>query len=175
MNTKINKPYKIPTRITKNLEDAKILLQEYSGDISENTVIHQYIYQSLILKNSHPEISKILKSIAITEMTHLFLLGETILLLGMAPIYGTIKENKIDYWSGKEVNTDTNLKEILEININAEKNTIKNYETSKTLINNPEITELLERIIEDEKLHLHIFKTLLETNFKNEKQEKINS
>ena len=165
MNFKSNQPYPNTMVTTRNLEYAKILLQEYSGGSSENTVTHLYLYQSFVLKNSYPEIAQILQSIAITEMKHLSLLGQTIALLGMKPIYATVDHNNIHYWNGKEVNYSTSLRQILEADIQAETNTIQKYQQSIESIHDPHVQKLLKRIIEDEKIHLQTFYDLYHSNF----------
>lgn len=165
MNFKSDQPYPLPRVIKKNLQYAKMLLQEYSGESSENTVTHLYLYQSFILKTLYPEIAHILQSIAITEMKHLSLLGQTITLLGMKPIYATMDHNHINYWTGKEVNYSTSLRQILETDIQSETKTIQNYQQAIESIQDPHIQRLLARIIDDEKIHLQVFQNLYKTNF----------
>lgn len=161
MITKINKPYPRPQVMSKNKDYARLLLEDYAGKISEETAIHLYLYQHLILNHSYPEISKILKSIAETEMKHLELLGETITLLGTKPIFGTIKlNNDIEYWDSDNVNYNINLRDILEINIASEMEAIKNYQRNLEVIKDPYIQKLIKRIIEDEELHIAIFKDI---------------
>lgn len=165
MNSKVDKPYPEPKVVNKNLQYANLLLQEYSGVVSENSVIHLYLYQHFVLKEHYPEISKILKSIAITEMKHLELLGETITLLGMKPIYATMQNGLAHFWDSSKLNYSITLREILEMDIISEHQAIQNYQNSKRQIQDIYIQSMLQRIIEDEELHLNTFKNLLHTNF----------
>ena len=64
---------------------ASILLEDYAGTSGELTAIHQYMYHHLTLQHSHLNISTLIREIAIVEVHHLELLGETIRLLGQFP------------------------------------------------------------------------------------------
>lgn len=153
-------PYPEPQVTKKNRKYAELLLEDYAGKVSEDTAIHLYLYQHLILKQTHPHISKILEGIAETEMRHLELLGETITLLGVKPIFGTITNNVINYFDAEYVNYNINLYDILQININSEEEAIRNYQRNIEEIKDPYIQELLRRIIKDEELHIKIFKNI---------------
>ncbi len=165
MELKNNKPYPKVMVERPNLEYASILLESYAGEISEDTAIHLYLYQSLISE----ECKDILLKISEVEMHHLYLLGETIALLGIKPIYGIINQDKIiRLWNAGNVNYNTSLKEILEIDINAEKQAINNYQCYLKIIKDKYIIKLIERIIEDEEIHLKIFKQLYNKYFGNQ-------
>lgn len=142
---------------------AKLLLQDYAGDISEESAIHLYIFQSLILHKQYPEIASDLFHIAIIEMHHLQLLGETINLLGLTPEFVTYQSDfEIKhYWSSKNVDYCTSIIDILTLNIQKEYQAIKMYLAHYQLITDPHIKELLLRIIEDEKIHLSYFENQL--------------
>ena len=69
MKYAVNKDYP-PIKVEKeNPYYAQILLNNYASEISEETAIHLYLYQSLILDNQ--ELSTILEKIALVEMHHL--------------------------------------------------------------------------------------------------------
>ena len=80
----VNKPYPVPRVEQKNKEYAEILFNSFAGMVSEETAVHQYLYQHFILKEPY---KTILEKIAIVEMHHLNLLAETIFLLGEDPKY----------------------------------------------------------------------------------------
>lgn len=163
MNCQINKPYPKPKVEKKSPETAQVLSHIYASNVSEMTAIHQYIYQTLVVDNE--EFSRILKNIAMTEMHHLELLGSTIYLLGCLPVYADCSFHNVRYWNGNDVYYDKDIKTILEINIEAEKEAIHNYQMVLTVIDDIYIKELIHRILEDEYLHLEIFTKLKETNF----------
>lgn len=158
MNYKSNRPYPNPMVEKENVYYAKLLLELYVGEVSEESAIHLYLYQSLI-ENNNKEFATIISHIAEVEMHHLKLLGKTIKLLGLRPVYGTLsRDNKVTFWSGKNVNYATSLKQILEIDIKSEVQTVRNYEYLLTKINDKYVKELIVRIIEDERIHINIFK-----------------
>ena len=82
MQYQANLPYPEIKNIPKNILYAKILSFAYAGSTSEETAVHQYIYQSYFFKD---DIKDILEHIAIVEMKHSELLGQAILKLGLNP------------------------------------------------------------------------------------------
>ncbi len=171
MNYQVNLPYPKPRVETENIEYAKILSQDYAGMISEDTAIHLYTYQAFVLSDQNPTISAVLHHIAIVEMKHLELLGETIKLLGIAPKYVTYSQDNIKhFWSSSSVNYTTSLPNMLKQDIKAETIAIENYISHKESINDKYIRELLDRIILDEQRHLEIFQQLYEQQKKLDNQ-----
>ena len=154
---KSNLPYPDIKVEKENIEYAKLLMYPYASMISEDTATHLYMYQSFILDDN---ICKILENIAIVEMNHLEMLAKTINLLGLKPEY---KSNDIP-WTSNYINYNTNLKDILKINIEAETLAIKNYQNLIKVINDKYIKKMLERIIVDEEIHLKIFNDLYNEN-----------
>lgn len=164
MNVKVDKPYPKVQVEKKNYYYASLLKQDYTGDVSELTAILLYSYQHIIKDKTLEEIAKIIHEISIVEMLHLELLGETITLLGGNAdfsINNPINYQK-EYWNASLVNYETDIKKILKIDIESEKKAIINYQKHYLMIEDKYIRSLLERIIEDEKRHLVIFKILLE-------------
>lgn len=159
MNYKSNNPYPKPMVERQNLKYAEILLEDYAGNISEDTAIHFYLYNYFITNNELQEFADTLNQIAKVEMIHLRLLGETIKLLGLNPIYGTLTNNNIfKPWISLNIDYNTNLKIMIEEDIKSEQLAIQNYKYHLSIINDKYIKELISRIIEDEKIHLNIFK-----------------
>lgn len=174
MNYQSNLPYPTPRVEKQNLEYARMLSQNYAGDVSEDTAVHLYIYQSIVLSEENSQIANILEKISIVEMKHLDLLGKTIKLLGLTPKFVTYSPDNIkQFWTSANVNYTTSIMSMLKQDIKAETIAIKTYEKHKNEINDKYIKELLSRIIVDEKLHLAIFEKLYEqqkklANSKNE-------
>ena len=163
---KSNKDYPKILDIEPNFNYAKILMESYAGRVSEDTAIHLYLYQSLSSEDVWEEYSKIMLKISEVEMIHFRLLGSAIVKLGGLPVIGSIGKDKImRLWSSDYVNYELTLKEMLEIDIEAESNAIKDYEHILTLIKDPNIIKLIERILEDERIHLAIFKQLYQQYF----------
>lgn len=163
MEFQFNKPYPKPKVMAKNIEFAKVLLQDYAGDSGEDSAVHLYLFQNLILSKKYPKIANNLFHISVIEMHHLKLLGETIELLGVTPEFITYDANsyKKVYWSSKNIDYSLSIKDILKLDIEKESNAIKEYQAHYEVITDPYIRELLLRIIEDEKIHLDYFQKQL--------------
>lgn len=164
MKVKLDIPYPEVKVEEKNPYYADLLSQDYAGRTSETTATLLYSYQHFSAFDSNEEFSKIIKEIAIVEMKHLGMLGETIKLLGREPIYKTCEASRGDcvMWSASNIDYSTRLKEMLEVDIREETNAIRIYESHKRLIKDKYIKNMLDRIILDEKRHLEIFKSLYE-------------
>ncbi len=163
MECKVDKPYPTVEVEKANLEYAYLLLEDYTGMSSELTSILQYSYQHFLKFQTNPIIAKTLSTIAMVEMKHLELLGETIKLLGVNPEF-KVKDKQYELyscWNSKYVNYETDLIDILKSDIILEQIAINNYQKHYELINDLYIKSLLLRIIEDEKLHLKCFYSLL--------------
>lgn len=164
MKVRLDIPYPEVKVEEKNPYYADLLSEDYAGRTSETTATLLYSYQHFSAFDSNEEFSKIIKEIAIVEMKHLGMLGETIKLLGREPIYKTCEASRGDcvMWTASNIDYSTRLKEMLELDIREETNAIRIYESHKRLIKDKYIKNMLDRIILDEKRHLEIFKSLYE-------------
>ena len=99
-------------------------------------------------------------SIAVAEMIHLELLGKTILALGAAPVYSRFPSSLFDFYSTKYVAYSASLKNMLEDDILGEKRAICSYEKMLKRLKNAKVSEIVSRIILDEKLHLEVLEKL---------------
>lgn len=164
MKVKLDIPYPEIRVEEKNPYYADLLSQDYAGKISETTASLLYSYQHFIKFDENKEFSDIIEQISIVEMIHMEILGKLIKLLGKDPIYKTCEAMRGDcvMWDAKNINYDTDLKEMLRIDIASENAAIKNYEQHKKLIEDKYIKDILTRIILDEKRHLEIFQKLYE-------------
>lgn len=162
----VDKPYPSLENIKPNAKDARILLQDYAGLVSELTATTQYVYHQMMVKNQDlKSISDAILGIAIIEMRHLNILGDTIIKLGadpkfMNPIPQTCNKNK--WWTGGLVCYLKQVEEILKEDIEYEIKTIINYEKHAKEVSQSAVADVLLRIVEDEKLHIEIFTNLLE-------------
>ena len=118
----------------------------------------QYVYQSIILGQlGKAEMSKKLLSIAVNEMHHLELLGTAITRLGAPPAFTACLPYPVGYYSASSVNYAKSPQEMIEADIAAETNAIADYHKILARISNENLIALIERIIEDEELHLCAF------------------
>ncbi len=145
--------------VEQNVAESKLLMPVYSGSASELTAVLTYSFQRYV-SPKYPEITTALKGIAITEMHHHELLGETIYALGGYPVMGART-----YWNGSLVNYTLDPRKYLRQNIVAEETAILNYERTILNLTTDSVKMLLERIILDEEVHIKIFKELLKSQF----------
>lgn len=147
--------------VGKNNSYAKLLLKSYAGRDSEQTAINSYIFQSIYLRNSYPEISKVLENIAINEMEHFFYLGQAINMLGLVPVTGCFdKDNVLRLWDSSSVMFYTSLKDIFEADMKGEYEGIKVYNELISSIDDIYIKDLLRFIISQEEEHIKLLNDL---------------
>ncbi|QAA32846.1 ferritin-like domain-containing protein [Clostridium manihotivorum] len=158
----VNLPYPEPRIERPNVQYANILLKDYSGDVSEFTAINLYVYQHFVSDGEYEDYAELVGGVSMAEMKHLELLGETIKLLGIKPIYIDNACPPGRLWTPRYVNFTTFITEMIMEDIQSEQKAIENYRYHLTLIQDRYIRELLERIILDEELHVKLFKQLYE-------------
>lgn len=162
MKYKSDNPYPKIQVEQKNTHYGNILLQDYAGNISEDSAVHIYSYQHFVKFNIDEEFSDAIEHISMVEMIHLELLGKTIKLLGIDPIFATQSNYKNIYWCSNTLNYTTNIIEMLINNIKNEQDAIRQYKYHCSIINDIYIKRLINRIIEDEYIHIEVFKTFLD-------------
>ncbi|MCI8394239.1 MAG: hypothetical protein HFH86_01995 [Bacilli bacterium] len=160
MKYRVELPYPSVAEIQRNPEIAKLIMHAYAGEVSEDTAIHQYLFQSVILQEKNPEVSKILEQISEVEMRHFRLLAEMIRNLGVYPIYLDPNFHTYNYFTSRYVSYEVDFKCLLKADIEAEQNAILNYESLIAVISDEAVCNVLRRIILDETLHLEIFEKL---------------
>lgn len=160
MEYRVNIPYPEVKIDKKDIEIAKDLLASYAGRVSEDSAIHDYVFQMMMQDNE--EIKNILKGISIVEMHHLEILGRLIYALGLTPLFASVVDDKTKWFSGEYVNYEKNWKQTLLDNIYQEEAAIRNYEKIILKTHDENVKHILKRIILDERVHLEIFTKLLE-------------
>lgn len=144
-------------RLYPNKRYCNLIYDSLCGEKGELTAITQYSYQYITLKNEG-RISNILKQIAIEEMKHLEIIGNIIVNLGEKPIY---MNSKREAWTVDNLTYDfADLKEIIDLNIKAEEESILGYKNILKYTNNIALRRIYERIVLDETTHLEVFKNI---------------
>lgn len=155
-------PFPSIDNITYDALTLRIISPEYASASGELTAILQYIYQSIFFeKEGYNEIADTLESIAIAEMIHFKLLGKTVLALGAAPIYTQYPPSPFNFYSTKYVTYSRTLEDMIEDDIRAERHAIHSYENMLRKLKNQQVSAIIERILQDEKLHLQTFTKIL--------------
>lgn len=163
MKCRVDKDYPEVRVEGENKFYAELLLDDYAGINGELSAITRYIFQDFNFFKKYPKLAEVMAKISMVEMKHLELLGKTIKLLGVDPEF-KFKVNSTYlylYWNASYVNYDTIIDCMLRENILSEQNVINNYRYHISIINDKYIKKLLERIIEDEEVHIECFKQLL--------------
>ena len=150
--------YPLPQASAPNPYYASLLLEDYTGTISEMTAINQYIYHHFMFRDHYPDLAELIECVSIIEMKHLGLLAEAILSLGLTPEFRTLTTYSPTYWNATAVYYGIGIADRLGADIDAEIQAIQLYSYHQCLINDEPIRELLGRIIRDEQHHLVLFR-----------------
>lgn len=158
----VNLPYPEPRAEGLNEQYANILLKDYAGEVSEFTAVSLYSYQHFVSDRKYNDYAELVGGISIAEMKHMELLGETIKILGVKPIYTDNAFPPGHLWTARYVNFTIIIREMLAEDIRSEIKAIENYKYHISIIDDKYIRELLHRIIMDEELHLKLFNKMYE-------------
>ena len=107
------------------------------------------------------ERTSVIESIAIAEMFHLKLLGNTITALGAQPIYCQNPPTAYNFYSTKYVTYSRDFINMIEDDILGERHAISQYSRMLIRLKNEQVKKIVSRIIEDEKLHLEKLNQIL--------------
>jgi len=156
----VNLPYPEPRVEKTSIGYANVLLKDYAGEVSEFTAVSLYVYQHIVSEGRFEDYARIIGGISMAEMKHLELIGKTVKLLGIKPIYIDSACPPGQLWTSAYVNFTIFIKDMLLEDIKSEKKAIKNYKYHISIIKDRYIQELIKRIIKDEELHLKLFTEL---------------
>ncbi|MFR8103651.1 MAG: manganese catalase family protein [Clostridia bacterium] len=149
-------PFPKLQNIKKSTNYAKMLYEDFAGNLGELSAITQYVYEHIQIENQ--DISRLLLQIAIQEMKHMEVIGSLIKQLGLEPKYvNSLGET----WSAHNVRYKTGTrKETMLYNAELEKEAIMGYKKAMMHTRNQSIRATLNRIILDEEIHLKVFQDL---------------
>lgn len=155
--THVNGDLPTITNITPSARTVHILKNLCYDRFSEMTALTTYLYQDWSWFPFRADFADAMEKIAIVEMTHLDALSNAIVSFGGKPDFSM--DGK--FWNAKSVNFNISLQSALNENIRAEEGAIEEYQKAIANVENESLKRLFERIIEDEKLHIVIFKQML--------------
>lgn len=157
VEVRLNKPYPEIVNAVDDKGAVAVLKNLLSSRVSELTAVLQYTYQSVVAGNAEKEISQILEEISIVEMMHMEMLMDAIKDFGGNPkfedAFGNAFSSNYVFYSNKLI-------DMLNANIAGEKKAIEEYSNAIMKVKNESLKKLFERIIEDEKIHISIFKKI---------------
>lgn len=154
--------YPSPEGICPDCSALRIISPAYASSTGELNAILQYNYHSMMFERKGlKEFAERIDEIAIAEMVHLRLLGNTICALGAQPVYTACPPAGFNFYSAKFVSYSRTLKNMLEDDVIAERHAIMSYAHMLDRLRNERVKEIIARILEDEKLHLQAFCDML--------------
>ena len=155
------KPYPLIQVSAVNIAYAQALMVDLASIKGELTAITQYQYQSWLLTQNQSSLAQCLSLILQTEIKHLDLLGQLIILLGGGPRFCTLQPKGPSYWHSQMTSYTTDIKKMLRDNLTLEQASINSYQYHLNIIKDPLVIPILQQIIEDEQNHLAFFKASL--------------
>ena len=154
--------YPTTAGIAPDAYSLRIISPAYATGDGELNAILQYVYHSFFFnKKGYGEIADVLKGIAIAEMHHLDLLGETVLALGAAPVYSQYPACPFNFYSTKYVAYSGSLKNMLEDDLLGERRAVAAYKKMLHALKNEQVKAIISRILADEVLHVEKLQEVL--------------
>lgn len=157
IEVRVNKPYPEIENAQDDITTVAVLKNLASSRVGELPAVLEYVYQSVVADKTNEEIAKVFEEIGIVEMLHLDMLMHSMTMFGGVPKYDDAQGN---FYNTATLNYPLKLRDMLENNIRAESLAIENYNMAINKVKNESLKKLFERIIEDEKRHLEIFKRI---------------
>jgi len=159
---RVKEKYPTTDGICPDAYSLRIISPAYAGPDGELNAILQYIYHSFFFsKKGYGETADVLKGIAIAEMRHLDLLGETVLALGAAPVYSQYPACAFNFYSTKYVSYSGSLKNMLEDDLLGERRAVAAYKKMLRSLKNEQVKAMISRILADEVLHVETLEGIL--------------
>ena len=154
-------PYPPVTVECPNLRYANVMLSNIGSCNSEMSAVSLYFYNSVILTENRKDFANVFHKISIVEMHHLNIFSQLAYMLGADPRLWTYRGRSARYWSPACNHYPRPMDALLKNALQGEQNTIAVYQKQAGLIQDHCITDLLNRIILDEQVHVSIFQAML--------------
>ncbi len=153
-------PYPEVTVTGRNLRYARAMLSNVGGGNSEMTAVALYFYDHLVTWET-PEVAEVFMRIDKVEMHHLRIFGELARMLGVDPRLWCRQNGRPVWWTPGYLQYAQHLGPLLRVAIREEEGAIRKYEEQMEWIRDVHVVKNLRRIIQDEEVHLEIFRELL--------------
>lgn len=154
-------PYPAIELTSCNPDYACIMLENMGGACSEMNAVSLYFYNNLITSEKYKDIAHIFHKISIVEMHHLHIFGEIACCLGADPRLWVQNGNNFVYWTPEYNTYSWSFKELMHQALHNEMEAIEIYRKQSCEIENECIVANLNRIIEDEEVHVEIFRGII--------------
>ncbi len=145
----------------KNTNYARAMLDNMGGENSEMSAVSLYFYNNLMTDKNYEDIAYIFHKISIVEMLHLEIFGKIAYGLGEDPRLWIWRCNKRVFWTPSYNHYPIEFKRLMHNALKGELSAIEKYQYQIRNIDNDCIVSNLERIIQDEQVHVDIFKQII--------------
>ncbi|WP_130862757.1 ferritin-like domain-containing protein [Bacilliculturomica massiliensis] len=139
---------------------AKAMLSNIGSCNSEMSAVSLYFYNSIITRKTFKEAADCFQKIGMVEMYHLDLFGQLAWLLGADPRLWSYGRKTMSYWSPGCNKYPGQIVRLLDNAIRGENEAIEKYRQQAAWIKDPNIVDILNRVILDEECHIRIFHQL---------------
>lgn len=155
-------PYPTLDDIEPDMAAARVISPAYAADGSELTAVSQYIYHHFqFYRLGLNDIAETMVDIAITEMTHLDMLGKMLVRLGIDPIMSARPPQKCNFFNTGSVCYSTAAQKMIMDDIRSENDAIAMYKCMLRDLSNQQVEAVIQRIIMDEELHVRTLSGVL--------------
>ncbi len=154
-------PFPDTSHLSKDIRSANIISFAYASLHSELTAILQYNYHAIHWANFDKEYAETMMCISLAEMIHIEKLGETMLTLGVDPVYKQSPAYPELWYNTSCVARSKTPQKMLIDDIQGELNAITDYKKMVAILTNETVSALIQRIIMDEQLHVETLTKLL--------------
>lgn len=154
-------PYPSAEDLTKDVKSGNIISFGYATLKGEIAAVLQYVYHHFFFDLLDKGDADTMMAIAVAEMTHVNILGETMLKLGVNPRYVQCP-NTNAYFNTSQISRATSPTKMLMDDIQSEMGAIADYQKMLFVLQNEKVAAIIQRIVLDEQLHLETFKKMLE-------------
>ncbi len=156
---KIELPYPDLEKIKPCKQTACIIAPAYAGLHGEITATLQYVYHRFnFLQEQDEETAELLMRIALSEMEHVEILGNTLIKLGVKPVYSLSPPYKYNFYNTSMVSYSNTPQKMLLDDISDELSAIVMYEEIIKRLCDESVQAVISRIILDEQLHVRALK-----------------
>lgn len=146
-----------------NPQLVRALFSVFGGRDSELTLLNQYLYQAMVLREQNNMLlSELFDATANDQMQHIRHLGRLICRYGGEPRFISYIGGRGISWSSGNIYYEKNADRMLDKSILCERQILRQYKTilnSNILDTQPK--QLIERIMKDTEHHINLFNTIL--------------
>ncbi|HJA30538.1 MAG TPA: manganese catalase family protein [Candidatus Eisenbergiella pullicola] len=140
---------------------ASEMLSNIGACNSEMSAISLYLYNSTILTPVNREFAEIFHKLSAVEMHHLNIFSHLAHMLGADPRLWTCSGKRPCYWSPACNHYPRQLVPLLKNALQGEQDAILKYRRQADQICDAYVTDLINRIILDEQIHVEIFREMI--------------